>query len=170
MRKRMNKRGVSDVVTWVITIIGLLILAPIMLLVVNSILDPYQAQVGNITAAAGEGVGTVKDTFITFWDWLIAIAFLVNMILLFVFAFMVESHPIYAFFYFISSVIALMFSKLVMAPVTTIFGMDAFSKEVLQLPITNFIVTRFDLILLGVIIVTGIIMYGKFRSASGFQR
>jgi hypothetical protein len=63
-----------------------------------------------------------------------------------------------------------MFAHNVVYPIQTIFGMEDFSTEVLQLPITDFIIMRFDLILLGVIILTGIIMYGKWKSGSSYQR
>jgi hypothetical protein len=83
---------------------------------------------------------------------------------------MIDSHPIFALFYVISAIITLMFAHNVVNPIQTIFGMDSFSEEVLKLPITDFLVMRFDLILLGVIVLTGIIMYGKWKSGSGFQR
>jgi len=166
----MNKRGISDVIVFVGVAVALLLLAPILLKITNEVLDPLESQLGNISSAAGEGVATVHDSFVTFWDWLIAIAFLVDVILLFVFAFMAGPHPIFALFYLIGSVITLMFAKYIAAPVSTIFGMSEFDTEVLQLPIVNFIVTRFDIIILGIIIVTGIIMYSSFKREGGFTR
>jgi len=164
-QKRKNKKGQSDVIYFIVAVVALLILAPIMLKVVNTSLGAFSTAL-NTTA----NVDYVHTTFVNFWDWLIAIAFLVNVVLLFVFSFMVDSHPIFAVFYFISAIIAMMFSHTVVTPISTIFGMDAFSTEVLALPITDFIVSNFDLLLLGIIILTGIIMYGKFKSGESFQR
>jgi len=165
-----NQKGQTEIITWISVVVGLLILAPIMLFTINEVLDPLQTQLNATTPAAGEGVATIHNSFVSFWDWLIAIAFLVNILLLFVFSFLAGPHPIFALFYMISAIITLMFAKYIVAPIETIFGMSTFSTEVLQLPITNFIVNTFDIILLGVIIVTGIIMYSSFRREGGLQR
>jgi len=165
-----NRRGQTDVIYFIVAVIALLILAPIMLKVVNTSLTAFSGAINTTSPDASTNVDFVHTTFLNFWDWLIAIGFLVNVIMLFVFSFMVDSHPIFSLFYFISAIIALMFSHTVTAPISTIFGLDSFADEVLDLPITDFIVTNFDLLLLGIIILTGIIMYGKFRSGSGFQR
>ena len=165
-----NKKGQSDLIYFIVAVVAILMLAPIMLKVINTSLDSFSQAVNNTSPEASSNVDYIQDTFVGFWDWLIAIAFLVNIILLFIFSFMVDSHPIFSIFYFISAIIALMFSHTVVAPISTIFGLDSFSGEVLQLPITDFIVNQFDLILLGVIVLTGIIMYGKWRSGNSFQR
>jgi len=169
-QKRKNKKGQSDVIYFIVAVVALLILAPIMLKVVNTSLGAFSTALNTTSEVASANVDYVHTTFVNFWDWLIAIAFLVNVVLLFVFSFMVDSHPIFAVFYFISAIIAMMFSHTVVTPISTIFGMDAFSTEVLALPITDFIVSNFDLLLLGIIILTGIIMYGKFKSGESFQR
>jgi len=165
-----NRKGQTDVIYFIVAVVALFILAPIMLKVVNTSLDSFSEAINNTSEDASDNVDYIHETFVSFWDILIAIAFLVNIILLFVFSFMVDSHPIFSLFYFISAIIILMFSHTFMTPVSTLFGIDAFSGEVLALPITDFIVTNFDLLLLGIIILTGIIMYGKFRSSGGFQR
>jgi hypothetical protein len=168
--KKKNKKGQTDIIAWIVAIVALLILAPVMLKIVNTSLDSFSDAVNNTSPEAAENVSYIHNTFISFWDWIIAIAFLVNILLLLVFSFMVDSHPLFALFYVISALITLMFAHNVVYPIQTIFGMEDFSTEVLQLPITDFIIMRFDLILLGVIILTGIIMYGKWKSGSSYQR
>jgi len=165
----MNKRGQSDIIAFIPVVIGILIIAAPILLLANSILGEFATQINTTSEQAGAEVQNIHNTFISFWDYLIAIAFLVNVLMLFVFAFMVDSHPIFSLFYFISSIITLMFAEYVLAPVTVMFSMPSFATEVLQLPITGFIVNQFTLILLGVIVVTGIIMYGKFKGG-GLER
>jgi len=165
----MNKLGQVNVIAFVGVVVALLILAPIMLLIVNETLDGFSTAVNSTDSNAADNVDYIHDSFTSMWDWLIAIAFLVNVILLFVFAFMVDSHPIFALFYLIAAVLTLMFSHYVMVPIETILGMSQFSTEVGQLPITNFIVRIWDLLLLGIIIVTGIITYGRFKN-TGLQR
>ena len=165
-----NKKGNTDIIAWIVAIVALMILAPFMLKIVNTSIGGFETAINNTSPQASENVSIIKDSFVSFWDWIIAIGFLVNTILLLVFSFMVESHPIFALFYVISAIIALAFAHNVVYPIQTILGMDAFADEVLQLPITDFIVMKFDIILLAVIILTGIVMYGKWRSGGGFQR
>ena len=168
--KNKKRKGQSDIIFFLVAVIALFILAPVMLKIVNTSLDGFSDAINNTSSTAADNVDFIHNTFVSFWDVLIALAFFVNIILLFVFSFMVDSHPIFAVFYFISSIVTLMFSHTVIEPVQKIFGLSSFSTEVLQLPITDFILTNFDMLLLGIIILTGIIMYGKFRSSGGFQR
>jgi len=166
----INKKGQSDITTFIVVVIALLILAPIMLKVVNTSLGAFSTALNSTSPVASSNVTYIHNTFTSFWDWLIAIAFLVNIILLLVFSFLVDSHPIFALFYFISAIIIMMFSHTFVTPVAQILSMDTFSTEVLQLPIVGFIVNYFDILILGIIILTGVVMYGKWRSNSGFQR
>lgn len=167
---KKNKKAQTDIIAWIVAVVALLILAPIMLKIVNTSLDSFSDALNNTSELAAENVSHIHNVFVSFWDWVIAIAFLVNIILLLVFSFMIDSHPLFALFYVISAVITLMFAHNVVYPIQNIMGMDSFSQEVLQLPITDFIIMRFDLILLGIIVLTGIIMYGKWKSGGSFQR
>jgi len=168
--ERKNKKAQSDIIYFIVAVVALLILAPTMLKIVNTSLGSFSDALNSTSEVAANNVSDIHQDFVSFWDWLIAIGFLVNVILLFVFSFMVDSHPIFSLFYFISAIIILMFSHTFMYPIEKIMGASQFSTEVLQLPITDFIITQFDLILFAIILVTGIIMYGKWRSGGAFQR
>jgi len=163
----MNKLGQANIVAFIAIVVGLFILAPIMLKVVNSTLDPLEDTLNNSNQEAGDRVGYIHDVFLNFWDYTIAIAFLVNILSMLIFAFLVDSHPIFSILYMVSLIFTFMFSHYVVVPVTTILGMEQFATEVGQLPIVNFLVLRFDLILLGLAILTGIIMYSKFKGSGG---
>jgi len=165
----MNKSGQAGIITFLALMVGLFILAPVVLKISNSVLGGFSDALNDTSQEASQRIDYVHDTFVGFWDWVIAIAFFTNVIMLFVFAFMVDSHPIFALFYFISAAITLMFSNTILAPAQVIFGTEALSTEILQLPVTGFIVNAFNIILLGIIFVTGVIMYGKFRGG-GLQR
>jgi len=164
-----NRKAQVEIIAFIGVIVTLLILSPIMLKIVNTSLDGFSTALNSTSTTAASNVDYIQDSFINFWDWLIGIAFLINILMLFVFAFLTDSHPIFALFYLIGAVITLMFAHYVVIPIQVILGMDAFATEVIQLPITNYIVLWFDIILLAVIIVTGVITYGKFRGA-GIER
>jgi LPXTG-motif cell wall-anchored protein len=57
----------------------------------------------------------------------------------------------------------MIFSPYVLEPVKAIMGMSEFSDAVLKLPMTGFIINKFSILLLGIIVLTGIILYAKFR-------
>ena len=163
----MNKLAQANIVAFIAIVVGIFILAPIILKVVNSTLDPLEDTLNNTNTEAGDRVGYIHDVFLNFWDYTIALAFLVNILSMLIFAFLVDSHPIFSILYMVSLIFTFMFSHYVVVPVTTILGMEQFQTEVTQLPIVNFLVLRFDLILLGFAIITGIIMYSRFKGGGG---
>jgi len=164
MRKIMqNKRAQFDIIGFIVVVVGLLILAPLLLKIVNSVTEKFSSAVNQTSPEASQRVDYIKGKFVGFWDYIIAIAYLINILMLFVFAVMVDAHPIFSLFYLLSAVFTLIFAPYVIAPIETIFGMEIFATEVSQLTITNFLLSKFGLTLLGIIVITGIIMYGKWR-------
>jgi len=159
----MNKKAQYDIIGFIVVVAGLLILAPIVLKIVNTSLSGFSSAVNATSSEASQRVDYIHGKFTGLWDYVIAIAYLVNILMLFVFAVMVDAHPIFSFFYLVSAVFTLAFAPYVVAPIETIFGMEIFQEEVSQLTITNFLLSKFGLILLGIIAISGIIMYGKWK-------
>lgn len=158
-----NKKAQYDTIAWIASVVVLLILAPILFKVVNTSLTSFSTAINNTSPVASENVDTIKETFTGWLDYIIMIGFLMNIVLLFVFAFMVDTHPLFLVFYIISSAFIMMFAPYVIEPIKQIFGMAEFGEAVVNLPLTEFVVTRFNIILLGVIVVAGIIMYAKLK-------
>jgi len=159
----MNKKAQYDIIAFIGVVVCLLILAPILFKIVNTSLSGFSTAINQTSPEASENVEMIKNTFITWIDYLIILAFLVNVILLFIFAFTVDTHPIFVIFYILAAAFIMMFAPYTIEPVKKIFGMSNFSEAVLHLPLTDFVVSRFSLIIFGIIIVAGIIMYAKFR-------
>ncbi len=158
-----NKKGMGDFATFIIVVIGLLLMAPIMLKIVNSILDPLETNLNATSTTAAANVAYVQGVFVTFWDYLIVIALLVNMVLLFVFSYLVDTNPVFLILYIIAGIVIMSLAPYGIEPAKQIFGMSAFSTEILELPLTSYVVTYFHMIIFAVFIVTGIILYAKFR-------
>ena len=161
-----NKLAQASIVTFVVVVVGLLILAPIILKLFNSTVVELGDKFNETSPEAGAAMESIEDTFVTFWDYIIVIAFFVNVVLILVSAFMVDTHPIFLLMFIISSFVIMSFAPYTMEPVSQILGMDQFSTELGQIPMTAFVITNFNLILLGVIILSGIVMYSKFRGKS----
>ena len=162
-RLGMEKKAQYYTIAWVGAVVVLLILAPILYKVVSTSLSSFSAAINNTSPTAAASVDLIEGSFLGWLDYLIMIGFLVNIILLFVFAFMVDTHPLFLIFYIISSAVLMMFAPYVVEPIKQIFGMAEFGDAVVHLPLTEFVVTRFNIILLGVIVVAGIIMYAKLK-------
>lgn len=160
----MKKKAQYDIIAWIASVVVLLILAPILFKVVNTSLTSFSTAINNTSPTAAASVDTIKGSFTGWLDYIIMIGFLMNIVLLFVFAFMVDTHPLFLVFYIISSVFTMIFAPYVIEPIKQIFGMAEFGTAVVNLPLTEFVVTRFSIILLGVIVVAGIIMYAKLKS------
>lgn len=165
MLKIKNKRGQfiqSDIVAFIATVVSILIIAPIILLTINSVSDGFSDALGNMSATeARDRVDGIQNTFVTFWDYIIGIAFLFNVIAMFIFAFGVSAHPIWSIFYLITAVFTLSFSNYVVSPILHIFGMDKFAIEAGELPIVFFITQHFAVIMLFIIMITGVIMFTR---------
>ena len=161
-----NKKGNADMAVFIITLVGLLIMAIVVLKIVNSILTPLGTQLNQTSIQAYENINYVHTTFVTFWDYLILIAMLVQIVLLFIFTFLADTNPVFIILYIIVGIIMLGLSPYAIEPVNQLFGMSEFSTEVLQLPLTNFVVTYFHMIIFSVYLITGIILYAKFRGRS----
>ena len=158
-----NKLAQTSIITFVVVVVGLLILAPIMMKLFNSTVGEIGDKLNETSPEAGAAVESIENTFINFWDYIIVIAFFVNVIMILVSAFMVDTHPVFVLMYIISAFVIMSFAPYTMEPVTKILGMPQFTTELGQIPMTAFIITNFNLILLGVIILSGIVMYSKFK-------
>ena len=161
-----QKKGQADIVILVGVIISLMILAPVMLKIFNSIVSETIPIINATSVDAGAAMTKVEGTFLTFWDYLIVTAMFVSVISLFVSAFMVDTHPIFLIIYVMLAFGLMVFSTYLTAPVSSMLSMPQFTTELGQIPMTSFMITNFNLIMLGIIVLSGIILYGKFKGRS----
>lgn len=144
--------------------IGIFVVAIVMLYLTNTILDPIQASFGNQSVIAGEAIAGVQTSFTNFWDWAVIIVFLANTILLFVSAFLIDTHPIFVPFYIIACFVLIILANSVVELVDKTYETLLIEDPTLDadLPLTTFIVNNFEVIYLGILILSGVIIYSKF--------
>ena len=160
------KKAQADIIIMVGVLISLMILAPVMLKIFNSIVTETIPIINKSSVDAGAAMTKVEGTFTTFWDYLIVTAMFVSVIMLFISAFMVDTHPIFLIMYVMIAFGLMTFSTYLTAPVSSMLSMPQFATELGQIPMTSFMITNFNLLLLGIIVVSGIILYGKFKGRS----
>lgn len=160
------RKGQIDqpVVLFAIIVLGLLIFAPISLKVFNSIKNPVSASLGNITgggATAQANFDKVMNTLTTFWDKVIMFAFITSLIILFISAFLIDAHPIFIIIYILINFMLVLFAPNMIEAVDHIYTDANFNAEVQQLTFMNELRTHYAEFLVGIMIITGIIIYGK---------
>lgn len=145
-------------------IVGLVIIAPFVLKIYNSFVTPFGSAVGNITEQAGTNVAHIKNTFIGFWDFVIVFAFLVNIILLFLSAFLVRAYPFFLIVYIVFGILLFIFAPEVGDVLDKIYDSSELGLEVSQLAMVDFLREYLMIVLLAIYFVTGVILYARIRS------
>jgi len=161
----INKKGQLAVplITFAVLVIMLLFLAPFMLKIVNSILSPFGTMIGNQSAAAGAGVSSVHGSFVTLWDIVISLAFVAAMLIYLVSAFLVDTHPAFALVFLLAGFFTVIFAPIALDAVDNMWDSPEFLTESNQLTITGFIKDYFGVIIMGVMILGGVILYARIK-------
>lgn len=162
----MRKKGqlAIPIITFTIIVIFLLFIAPFMLKIFNSIVNPLQPILGNQSLAAGGAVQKISDTFTTWWDWVIMLVFILNVLIFLVSAFLIDTHPAFALVFLLAGFFNILFAPTVLDAVQKIWDSPQFSLENTQLPITKFLLDHFGAVITGVMFLGGVILYGRIRS------
>lgn len=164
-----NKKGQFDpgITTFAVILIGLLILAPVGVKVVRTMLGKTSEKLTNSTdtaqQAAGANVSYIMGVFLNFWDGVIIAAFVFTIMILFISAFLIDSHPIFIPLYIIIFVLTVMFSPYCLEAVNRIWEANALAEDVVYLDMVNYIRLNFGLILTVVGILSMVIIYAKVR-------
>jgi hypothetical protein len=177
MRKLLdNKKGQFDnpIIAFAVIIIALLILAPVVLKVMRSIQQPMSDSFGNLTGKGGEVAQTnfnaVAVTGINFWDKVVIAAFFLSILLLLVSAFLVDAHPFFIVLYIFLNFMLILFAPNIIQAVDNIYDSSSFAQETAMLSFMDTIRVHYAEFLIGMMILTGIIIYGKIALFSGGKR
>jgi len=150
-------------------IVGLLIFAPIMLKIFLSIQTPISNGVVNLTGGteAAAGWNAVMNPLTTMWDKVILFAFITTTLLLFVSAFFVDTHPVWVILYIVSNFILFLFIPGMLDITSSFYDTALFSTELSYLPFVDSLRSHAVAWILGIMVLAGIIMFGKFSFMSG---
>lgn len=155
------------IITFAIIVIGLIVIAPIVLKFVNSTLTPFSSSLGNMSTAGGDiasaNVSYVLGVFVNFWDGVIIFAFLFATILLFISAFLIDSHPFFMILYILMLFLTIVFAPEILQALDNIYEANAFATEVALIPFIDFIRLNFGIILTVIGVLTMIIIYARLR-------
>lgn len=163
----MRKRGQLDnpLIIFAVVVIGLLLVAPIGLKIMRSIQEPVSNSLGNLTGKGGEIAQTnfnaVIVTGINFWDKVVVSFFVFAVLMLLVSAFLVDAHPFWIVLYILMNFFLILFAPNIIGAVDHIYDSATFVEETAMLSFMDTIRTHYAEFLVGMIVLTGIIIYGK---------
>jgi len=174
-----NKKAQLDnpIIAFAVIIIALLIFAPITLKILRSIQEPVANSFGNMSNQGGdiakENFNEVLVTGINFWDKIIVAAFIFAVLLLLVSAFLVDAHPFFIVLYILLNFMLILFAPNIISAVDRIYDSSTFAQETAMLSFMDTIRSNYAVFLVGMMIITGIIIYGKlalFNNSGGRRR
>lgn len=164
-----NKKGQAESVIIFFGIVVAIFIASIVILrLTNSILTPFANQIEPYSNQSATVVRAIDTNFAGIWDWVVILLFLFNLILLLVSAFLVDIHPAFLIVYIVAVIFLVIFGNTFAYVIDSVWGaVGRDDVETLQTPMQQFIINNFNIIMLGVIALSGIVMYGKFRFFGG---
>jgi len=167
-----DKRGQLDnpILAFAVIAIMLLVFAPIALKIFLNINTSFGNSLGNVSSGgnlAKTNFQAVTIPLITWWDKVVISAFVLSIILLFVSAFLIDAHPFFIVLYILLNAFLIIFTPNILQAVDNIYDSANFATEVAQLTFLDSLRNNFIPFLVGIIIVTGIIIYGKLAFFGG---
>jgi hypothetical protein len=163
----MNSKAQFGMITFIGLILVMLFLAPIVIKIVRSSVGGFSDGLENVNSAAADEVDAIEDTFISLWDWVIFLMFGLNVIILLLSSFFIDTHPAFVIVYILT-----MFFMFAFAP-SILDGLEASYNQLgdaasghdsgAYLPITEFLINNFGTLMLSIAILSGIVMYAKFK-------
>jgi len=167
-----DKRGQMEypLIAFVILIVSLMILAPVMLKIFNSVQTPMSNSFGNLTdnggAIAQANYNQVMDVGVNMWDKVILFAFILATLLLIISAFLIDTNPVWIILYIFISFMFILFAGDIVGALDGIYNSASFATETAQLAFIGSLRDNFATILVGLMLLTGIIIYGKIALTS----
>ena len=168
-----NKKGIAgSIVAFFVLTLAIFILAVLLMSLVNTILEPFRANIGLVDNKSAEVVGDIQTSFTGVWDWAIALLFLFNLIILLFSSFMVDIHPAFLILYIISVMMLMLFGSTILGALNSIYdpvgvfgsgNLSAGGNAIGEMPIVSWLLSNFTMVILGIIILSGVIMYAKFK-------
>ena len=169
----MNKKGQLDfpIIGFIVLVIGIFIIGPVLLKVFSSIQGPMSNALGNVTGGGGavaqKNFDTVMVTSNNMMDNVLVFVFVIAVIMLIVSAFLIDTSPFWIILYIFISMMLVILTPNIIEGLDNIWTKAQFAQEVADLSFLNFIRMNFMFILVSIILITGVIIYGKISKGFG---
>jgi hypothetical protein len=160
-----NKKGqVISITAFFVITLSVFVAAFILMSLVNTVLNPVEIQLGNQSELAGATVGAVNSSFNTWWDIAIMLFFFFNVLILMISAFLVDIHPAFLIIYIMAAFLLIIFGGNVVGAINDLWSdSGSFSDATAEMPMVVWMLNHFTLVILSIVVISGIIMYAKFK-------
>lgn len=158
-----SNKSQASIWVWFTVIIGMFIALPIVTYLVMTPIQEVANQINATNTRAATAGTNVLTHFTNFWDSIIIFTFLILTLLLFISAFFIDTHALFVVLYIISALVLIIIAPAVTQLSDAVWGMSQFASATSLMPMTDFIRTHIYGITLSIIILSGIIMYAKFK-------
>ena len=160
----MNSKGQIGIVALVGVVIALMFLAPIFLNIVTTTTGEFAKAINGTDPNAAATVESITNTYTSLWDWVLILIFGLNVLLLFISAFFIDTHPAFLLVYIMIAFFTLAFAPNILDATDQIYNNAHYAGEVAAyLPFMDFLRSNFGTVILGIMVLSGIIMYAKFK-------
>lgn len=156
-------------------VIGFLILAPIMVRIIGITTGTFFSQMNTSAPDAVAPASEAVDKVYNFFDYLIIIAIFINVIMLFISAWFIDTNPVWIVLYIMFAFIFVLFVPNLMDSIDAVWAKmesastyDIWGGNSLGLPFTNWVRENLMIFTVTVIALSGIITYAKFKLKSEF--
>jgi len=174
--KNKGKKGQAlSIVFFFVIILSVFILAVLLMSLVNTILTPFRENIRLVDNNSANTVGVIQGKFNAVWDWAVVFLFLFNIVILLFSSFMVDIHPAFLVIYIIAVMFLMMFGSTILGALNDVYdpagvfgtgNVTAGGNAIGNMPITSWMLNNFTMVILGIVILSGIIMYAKFKMNS----
>ena len=168
-----NNKGIAtSIVAFFVITLAVFILAVLLMSLVNTVLEPFRTNIAVVDNRSADAVENIQDSFTGVWDWVIALLFLFNLVILLFSSFMIDIHPAFLILYIISVMMLMMFGSTVLGALNSIYdpvgvfgsgNVTAGGNAIAEMPIVSWLLSNFTMVILGIIILSEVIMYAKFK-------
>lgn len=172
-----NKRGNVDFgpVVLIAIIISLFIFAPIMVRIIGTTTGTFFKQMNETAPSAVSEASSAVDKVYNFFDYLIIIVILINIIMLFISAWFIDTNPVFIVLYIIFAFIMILFLPNLMDAVDSVWdkaedmgSYDTWEGSSMNLTFTDWVRRNMTMMSIIIIALTGIITYAKFKLVDGY--
>lgn len=168
----MNKKAQLfdyPIITFIVVAVSLLIVGIITLKILNSVAPAFINGFGNVTGGqiAQQNVAYAMNTTINFWDKIIIAMFFFALLTLIISSFMIDTNPFWVILFIVVSFFTILFIPNIITALNGVYNNPAFTVESSQLSFLGTIKDYFGEFITGVMVLCGIIIFGKvflFRS------
>jgi hypothetical protein len=169
---KQKKGQALSIIFFFIIMLAVFVLATLLMSFINTILTPFKEQIQPLSNQSASNVGAIQNSFNSVWDWAIVLLFFLNVIILLFSSFMVDIHPAFLIIYIVAVMLLMMFGSTILGALDALYNpagvfgtgnVTAGGNAIQYMPLTNWFLNNFTMVILGIVILSGIIMYAKFK-------